>query len=165
MPAHPQEDEHPVVEPVPEGLMAKNPFPTQVVVPGLDGQDVTVELAVVDGVVYAPRLEDAPIDAQMAQYVTNFCAAWSSSVLTTGRIAQWPAQPPRQAQIVFRQSTLHALLGLAGDERLVRLDVDHLKCELRAVVESPRLPAMPYWDGGPPLVTLPVAAYYEQAAQ
>ncbi len=170
MAAHPQQDETrsdeavatAVVEPEPEGL-AKNPFPAQVVVPGAGGEDVVVELAVVDGVVYAPRLDDAPIDPSMRQYVTQYCAAWSSSVLTTGKLAsQWPATAPRRAQLIFREAALHAMLGLAGDERLLRTDVDQVKGEVRFVVESPRLPPMPYWDGGPPVIGLPVAAHYEQ---
>jgi hypothetical protein len=163
MPAHPQEEENtPGVEPAPEGL-AKNPFPTQVVVPGVGGEDVAVELAVVDGVVYAPALEDAQIDPGMRQYVINYCAAWSSSVLTTGRLAnQWPATPPRRAQIVFTEPALHAMLGLAPDERLIRVDADQVNGRVRFLVESPRLPAMSYWDGGPPIITLPVAAHYEQ---
>ncbi len=164
MPAHPQEDEKtPVVEPEPEGL-AKNPFPTQVVVPGLDGEQVVVELAVIDGVVYAPRLEEAPIDPGMRQYVTQYCAAWSSSVLTTGKLNDWPATPPRRAQIIFAEPSLHAMLGLVADERLIRVDVDQVNGKVRFLVESPRLPPMPYWDGGPPIITLPVAAHYEQPA-
>jgi hypothetical protein len=35
---------------------------------------------------------------------------------------------------------------------------------VRLLVESPRLPVMPYWDGGPPIITLPVAAHYEPQA-
>lgn len=165
MAAHPQQDEHDPVEPEPEGPAAKNPFPTQVVVPGLGDFTVAVELAVVDGVVYAPHLDDAPIDPQMRQYVTQYCAAWSSSVLTAGKMeSQWPATPPRRAQVVLRESTLHALLGLAADERLLRIDVNQVKGEVRLVVESPRLPPMPFWDGGPPIITLPVAAHYEPQA-
>jgi hypothetical protein len=166
MAAHPQQEEkQPVVEPEPEGLAAKNPFPTHVVVPGVDGADVTVELAVVNGDVYAPLLDDAPIDPQMRQYVINYCAAWTSSVVTTGRLAAlWPASAPRRAQIVLRETALHTMLGLAGDERLLRIDVDQLKGEVRFVVESPRLPPMPFWDGGPPIITLPVAAHYEPQA-
>jgi hypothetical protein len=163
MAAHPQQDEKPAdAEAEVQPAAVKNPFPAQMTVPGPDGEDVTVELAVVDGIVYAPGLDELPLDPGVRQYVTQYCAAWTSSVLTTGRIAeQWPSTPPRRAQLVFREASLHAMLGLAGDERLCRIDVDQLKGEVRFVVESPRLPPMPYWDGGPPIITLPVAAHYE----
>jgi hypothetical protein len=81
----------------------------------------------------------------------------------TIELAQWQT-PPRRGQLVFRESSLHAMLGLAGDERLCRIDVDQLKGEVRFVVESPRLPPMPFWDGGPPVITLPIAGHYEQQA-
>lgn len=166
MAAHPQQDENHVVEPEPEpdSLVAKNPFPTQMTVPGAGGEPVVVELAVVDGVVYAPLLDEAPLDPPMRQYVTQYCAAWSASVVTTGRREKWPSTPPRRGQILFREAQLHAMLGLAGDERLLRIDVDQLKGDVRFVVESPRLPAMPYWDGGPPYIGVPVAAFYEPEA-
>jgi len=140
---------------------AKNPFPSSMTVPGLDGQDVAVELAVVDGVVYAPRLDDLPVSAQVRQYVTQFCAAWSSSVLTTGKLEAQGPPPPRRGQLAFTESQLHAMLGLAADERLVRTVVDELAGTVRFVVESPRLPQQPHWNGGPPLIGLPVAAWYE----
>jgi hypothetical protein len=164
----PQQDPEPeptaAAEPEPEGLAAKNPFPTRMAVPGPDGEDVTIELAVAGGVLYAPLLEELPLDPYVKQYVTQYCAAWSSSVVTTGRLtAQWQT-PPRRGQLVFRESSLHAMLGLAGDERLCRIDVDQLKGEVRFVVESPRLPPMPFWDGGPPVITLPIAGHYEQQA-
>lgn len=170
MAAHPQQEEEPeaaaVAEPAAEGLAGKNPFPTQMVVPGSDGEEVTVELAVAAGTVYAPMLDQLPLDPYARQYVTDYCAAWSSSVLTTGQmVARWPASTPRRAQLIFREPALHAMLGLAGDERLLRVAVDEVKGEVRFVVESPRLPPMPYWDGGPPIVTLPIAAHYDEQAQ
>ncbi len=151
------------MEPPAEGVAAKNPFPSEMTVPGVDGEPVVVELAVDDGVVYAPRLDEAPLDPEVWQYVTNFCTAWSQSVVTTGRLEQAMAvERPRRGQIVFRESQLVAMLGLRPDERLARIDLDTLKGELRFVVESPRLPPMPYWDGGPPVIGVPVAAYYER---
>lgn len=142
----------------------KNPFPSKMTVPGLDGQDVEIELGVVDGVVYAPMLDHLPLSPQVRQYVTQYCAAWSSSVLTTGKIdVQWAAPtPPRRAQINLTESQLNALLGLAPDERLLRTDVDGVTGAIRFIVESPRLPMMPYYDGGPPPISLPIAAFYEQ---
>jgi hypothetical protein len=158
-----ENEKHPVDEPEPDSQVTKNPFPATMTVPGVDGQPVTLELAVVDGVVYAPRLDDARLDPQIRQYVTNYCAAWSGSMVTAGQLEQqWPVTPPRHAQIAFRESSLYAMLGLKHDERLLRIDVDNVKNELRFVVESPRLAPMPYWDGGPPHVSLPIAAYYEQ---
>lgn len=170
MAAHPQQKVDPpaVVEPAPEpdSLAAKNPFPTQMSVPGVDGQQVTVELAVVDGVVYAPRLDDLGLAPDVRQYVTQYCAAWSSSVLTAPRmLTHLPATAPRRAQLLFREPQLHAMLGLAGDERLLRTVVDEVKGEVRFVVESPRLPPMPYWDGGPPIIGLPVSVYYEGSGE
>lgn len=169
MAAHPQQDDDPtataVVEPATEGVAAKNPFPTEMTVPGVDGGPVVVELAVVDGVVYAPRMDELPLDPQIRQYVTQYCAAWSSSMVTTGKLAnQWPATPPRRGQLIFREAALHAMLGLAGDERLLRTEVDQVKGEVRFIVESPRLPPMPFWDGGPPIIGLPIAAHYEPQA-
>jgi hypothetical protein len=168
MAAHPQQDDEtppPVVDPVPEpgGLAGKNPFPERMVVPGRDGAEVELELAVVDGVVYAPRLDEYDFDPQIRQYVTNYCAAWSGSTVATGQLEQktWPATMARRGQVVFRASMLHAMLGLKADEQLLGVDVDHLKNEVRFIVESPRLPGMPYWDGSPPLIGLPIAAYYE----
>lgn len=165
MAAHPQQDESTsVVEPGPEpaSLAAKNPFPARMTVPDLDGNLAEVELAVVDGVVYAPLLEQLPLTPQVRQYVTQYCAAWSSSVLFTGDLeSKWPATPPRRGQIICREAQLHAMLGLAGDEQLTRVAVDHVTGEVRFIVESPRLPPMPYWDGGPPIITLPIAVYYE----
>lgn len=166
MAAHPQQDDETTsVMQNPDSLV-KNPFPTQMTVPGPDGKPVTVDLAEVEGVLYAPGLDELPLDPGMRQYVTQYCAAWSSSVVTTGKLeSQWPATPPRRGQLIFREASLHAMLGLVGDERLVRMDVDQVKGEVRFVVESPRLPPMPYWDGGPPIITLPVAAHYEPLGQ
>lgn len=170
MAAHPQQDETapasmPVVEPPADGLAAKNPFPTEMTVPGPDGEDVTIDLAVVGGVVYAPLIDELNLDPNIRQYVTQYCATWSQSVVTLGRLREaWPDTPPRRGQIIFREASLHAMLGLSGDERLLRIVVDEVKGEVRFVVESPRLPPMPFWDGGPPIITLPIAAHYEQPA-
>lgn len=163
MAAHPQQDEkEPDTVTQPTAVGVKNPFPSTMTVPVRGGEPVEIELAVVDGVVYAPMLDELPLDPDIKQYVVQYCAAWTSSVLTLGRLEnQWPATAPRRAQLVFRESTLHAMLGLQGDERIMRFDVDQVKGELRVVVESPRLPPMPYWDGGPPLIWLPVATNYE----
>jgi hypothetical protein len=140
---------------------ARNPFPSTMTVPGPDGEDAVVELAVVDGVVYAPMLDQLPLTPAVRQYVTQYCAAWSASVLTSGKLdAQWPA-PPRRAQLVFQESQLHAMLGLAPDERLVRTVVEELTGAVHFVVESPRLPVPEHRDGQPPYITLPVAAWYE----
>lgn len=156
MAAHPQQDEEPAGEPV------KNPFPAAMTVPGLAGTPVVVELAVVDGIVHAPKLDSYPLAPDVQHYVTQYCAVWSSSVVTAEKLeSRWPESAPRRAQLVLRESQLHAMLGLAGDERLLRIDVDQVKGEARFVVESPRLPPMPYWDGGPPIVGLPIGAYYE----
>jgi hypothetical protein len=158
--AHPQPVED---EPAADaGELVKNPFPASMTVPGPDGKPATVELAVVDGIVYAPMLDHLELTPPVKQYVAQYCAVWSSSVVTDAKLqAQWSATPPRRAQIPFREAQLHAMLGLADDERLVRIDVDQLKGEVRFVVESPRLPPMPYWDGGPPIISVPVAAWYE----
>lgn len=144
------------------GDPVKNPFPSTMTVPGADGADVVVGLAVIDGVVYAPRLDDLPVTPLVRQYVTQYCAAWSSSVLTAGKFLEerWPA-PPRRAQLEFPESQLHAMLGLASDERLVRTVVDAVTGSVRFVVESPRLPAQPYWDCPPLTIGLPVSASYE----
>ncbi len=159
--AHPQ----PSVPDDPEqgdGLAAvKNPFPQQMVVPGHDGSDVVVELAVVDGVVYAPGLDDYPISYGVRAYVTQYCAAWSSSVVTADRLEhQWP-EPPRRARVVFNEAQLHTMLGLAADERLLRAYFDEDSASLTFVVESPRLPRLESWGYGPPYVRLPIAAAYE----
>lgn len=166
MAAHPQQDEEAgpdaAADP-PSGGGVKNPFPSEMTVPVRGGEPVTIDLAVAEGVVYAPMLDQLPLDPDIKQYVISYCAAWTSSVLTMDRVEnQWPATRPRRGQIVFRESALHAMLGLKADERVMRLDVDQVKGELRVVVESPRLPPMPFWDGGPPIITVPIAAYYEQ---
>ncbi len=162
--AHPQHDEPGPApagpEPAPPDGALANPFPEQMTVPGADGRPVTVALAVLDGVVYAPGLDDLPLPPPVRQYVTQYCAAWSSSVLTTGKLAT-AQEMPRRAQLVFRESQLHAMLGLAADERIARVVVDDLTSTVRFVVESPRLPAQPAWDGGPPIIGLPIAAWYE----
>jgi hypothetical protein len=171
MAAHPQQDaDEPagVAEPAevagPDaGTSAppKNPFPPTMTVPGFAGADVLVDLAVIEGVVYAPLLDELPVAPQVRQYVTQYCAAWSSSVLTAGKLEQaWPL-PPRRVQVVFSESQLHAMLGLAGDERLHGVVVDHLPGSVRFVVESPRLPPLPAWNVSPPLAGLPVSAWYE----
>ncbi len=140
---------------------ALNPFPTSMTVPGPDGGPITVELEVLDGVVYAPRLNDLGLAPQVHQYVTQYCAAWSSSVLTEGKMdARWP-EPPRRGQLVFRASQLHGMLGLAADEQLVAVLPEKLSGAVRFVVESPRLPRQVAWDVDPPIIGLPVAAWYE----
>lgn len=145
-------------------VMTMNPFPSSMSVPGEDGTPVEVELAVLDGVVFAPTVDSLPLAPHVRQYVAQYCAAWSSSVVTTGKLAQhWPA-PPRRAQIVFRESQMRAMLGLADDEHLVAVVVDPLSTTVRFVVDSPRLPPKPYWDVEPLVITLPVAAHYEQSA-
>lgn len=166
MAAHPQHDETAVVEPGPEagGLVAKNPFPTQMTVPGTDGEPLVVELAVVDGVVYAPGLDKAPVDPYVRQYVQQFCAAWSSSVLTTGKMDdRWP-RPPRRAQIVLEESQLVAMLGLKPDERLLRIVVDEQVMSVALVVESPRLPRIEYWNVPARTIPLPISLSYEADA-
>ena len=44
----------------------------------------------------------------------------------------------------------------------MRVVVDEVDGSVRFIVESPRLPMQPYWDGGPPPIGLPIAAFYEQ---
>lgn len=162
--AHPQHDDDagPAGEQDPEtGVVVKNPFPPTMTVPGLDGDDVVVELTSVEGVVYAPRLDDLPIAAPVRQYVTQYCAAWSSSVLTTGKLdTMWP-DPPRRAQVAFTESQLRAMLGLADDESLITVVADPVTMVVRFIVESPRLPRKPYWDVESLTVSLPIAAFYE----
>ena len=162
--AHPQLADDPAAEPAPanaEPATAKNPFPTSMTVPGVNGEDVVVDLAVVDGVVYAPTLDRLFLAPDVRQYVTQYCAAWSSSVVTTQNLAGRLAELPRRAQLIFRESQLHAMLGLAADERLVRTVTDDVAGTVRFIVESPRLAPMPLPDGGPPVISLPVAAWYE----
>lgn len=162
--AHPQRDDEPADTAAgsePGGAVVKNPFPSAMTVPGEDGQDLVVELSVVDGVVYAPGLDDLPIGPFLRYYVTQYCAAWSLSVLTVGKIEAGSPEPPRRVQVVFSESQLHAMLGLAGDERLVRTVVDQLTGAVHFVVESPRLPPQPFRDMEPLNVNLPIAALYE----
>lgn len=167
MAAHPQHEDEPATDVAEQsaGLLAKNPFPSQMTVPGLDGTPVVVELAVIGGVVYAPNLAEYPISPRMKQYVTNFCSAWTSTSLTTGQIEQSEQQRPRRAEVIFDETQLHAMLGLANDERLLRVVVDQLTGRIRFIVESPRLPQQPYWNGEPPPITLPIAAWYEGGPQ
>lgn len=166
MAAHPQQKQ-PAAAATPEAtpiMLEKNPFPTQMTVPGLDGTPVVIELAVVDGgIVYAPRLDEAPIGPAVRSYVSSFCTAWSSSVLTADKvdIDQSQVLRPRRAQLRFTESQLHMMLGLAVDERLLRVTVDHETGIVTMIVESPRLPQQPYWDHPPLLIKLPIAAYYE----
>lgn len=157
--AHPQQDD-PVA--VAAGTTTvKNPFPTSMTVPGPDGQDVTVELTVLDGLVYAPGLDQLGLEPQVRQYVTQYCAAWSSSVVTSGVLARrWPP-PPQRGQLRFGAGQLHAMLGLAADERLVSVVTDPLFGSLTFVVESPRLAPEVAWDCEPPIIGLPVSAWYE----
>lgn len=165
--AHPQRDDAaPADAQGPDQLVeVKNPFPSAMTVPGVDGQDVVVELSSVDGVVYAPRLDDLVLAPQVRQYVTQYCAAWSSSVLTTGKLQNASVSPPRRAQVVFHEAELHAMLGLAADESLIAVVVDPVTSTVRFVVESPRLPRKQEWNVEPPYIRLPVAAFYEGAAQ
>lgn len=161
--AHPQHDEADTGAAGDDMVVVKNPFPPTMTVPGLDGEDVTVELVAVDGVVYAPRLDDLPIAPHVRQYVTQYCAAWSSSVLTLGKLeSTWP-EPPRRAQVVFEESQLRAMLGLATDEVLIAVVADPVLNVVRFVVESPRLPRKHAWNVEPICVRLPIAAYYEGA--
>lgn len=162
--AHPQPTE-PASEQAstePPDVAAKNPFPTSMTVPDAGGQDLTVDLAVVDGVVYAPELDDLPLEPHVRHYVNQFCAAWSQTVLTGAKLAAaaWPA-PPRRAQIVFGEDQIRAMLGLAPDESVVATVVNPLDGVLRFVVESPRLPPKPFWNVEPLQITLPIAAHYE----
>jgi hypothetical protein len=146
---------------VPVDLLEENPFPPSMTVPGLNGKPVTVDLDVLDGVLYAPGLDDLELAPHVRQYVTQFCAVWSQSILTVGKLADsWPA-PPRRAQILFGESQLHAMLGLAPDERLTQVIVDQATNAIRFFVESPRLPMMMSWNMEPPYAGLPLAAHYE----
>lgn len=155
--AHPQLD---AAGPEP-ATAPKNPFPTAMTVPDVDGNLTLVDLAVLDGVVYAPALDSLPLAPQVRQYVTQYCAAWSASVLTVGKLNGQAPELPRRAQLMFRESQLAAMLGLTGDERLIRVVPDDVTCSVRFIVESPRLPPMPLPDGGPPTISLPIAAWYE----
>lgn len=145
-----------------EELLKENAFPTLMMVPGRDGTPVEVKLSVLDGVVYAAALDSLPLDPRVRQYVLQFCAAWSQSWLTTGKIqASWPLlDPPRRAQLVFTESQLHAMLGLGGDEAIAAVVVDPLSSTVRFVVDSPRL-APKQWNTEPPVIGLPVSAWYE----
>lgn len=164
--AHPQLVEPAAAEPAPAAEPAaaavKNPFPTSMTVPDAGGQDITVDLAVVDGVVYAPGLDDLPLEPHVRHYVTQYCAAWSQTVLTEGKLAAsaWPA-PPRRAQIICTEDQIRAMLGLAADEYVVTMAVDTFAGTLRFVVESPRLPPKPYWNVEPLAIGMPIAAHYE----
>ncbi len=159
MAAHPQQQDQ-----VPAGgetVTVDNPFPRQIVVPGPGGELVEVKLDVAGGVVYAPGIDEMDLAPPVRQYVTQYCDAWTMSAAATGVVdTRWPG-PPRRAQVVLAESQLHLMLGLAADERLVRIVVDELENRVRFVVESPRLPVPPYWDGGPPIIRLPIAANYE----
>lgn len=160
MAAHPQQED--VAGPV--KAMAKNPFPTQMTVPGPDGKDVGIDLAVVAGTLYAPNLDNYELDPDIRQYVTAYCASWSGSVMTAEKIQRQVQERPRRVQVVMEESQLHAMLGLAADERLLRVVADQLTGSLRFIVESPRLPQQPYWNGDPPYARLPIAACYENPA-
>lgn len=145
----------------PFDVLASNPFPPAVTVPGRDGP-VEVRLERLDGVVYAPDLLSLPLDPHIRQYVTQFCAVWSQSVLTVpGKVRYGFPEPPRTAQIVLGEAQMHAMLGLADDESLVGVVVDPLTTQVRFVVQSPRLAPKPEWGVEPPIVQLPLAASYE----
>lgn len=161
--AHPQPEAPEPAPAEPTSVGPKNPFPSSITVPGQNGEDVEVELATVEGVVYAPLLDQLPLAPHIRQYVTQYCAAWSGSQLTTGKIESgtMAATPPRRAEIFFGESQLHAMLGLAADETLVTVDADPVNCQVRFVVDSPRLPRKPWWDVPPLRITLPIAAHYE----
>lgn len=165
--AHPQHDDA-----VPAGKAAgtavKNPFPVTMTVPDVNGDDLAVDLAVVGGVVHAPGLDDLPVSPEVRQYVINYCAAWSSSVLTAeqSEVAWRPPESPRRAAITIQESQLHAMFGLAADERVLRVVPDPYSGTVHFVVESPRLPPLPpLWIGLPPTINLPVAAWYEGREQ
>lgn len=145
-----------------EEIVKSNPFPPAMTVPGRDGEPVTVELDAIDGVVFAPALDSLDLDPHIRQYVTQYCAAWSSSVLTTGKLqASYPfMDPPRRGQLIFTETQLHAMLGLGSDESLVSIIVDPVQMLLRFVVDSPRL-APKQWSCEPPIIGLPISAWYE----
>lgn len=146
----------------PFDVLAGNPFPPVVTVPGQDGQPVQVRLERLDEVVYAPDLDSLPLDPHIRQYVTQFCAAWSQSWLTVpGKVRRGFPEPPRTAQIVLGEAQIHAMLGLADDERVRAVVVDPLTTQVRFVVESPRLAPKYDWGVEPPVVQLPLAAAYE----
>lgn len=168
--AHPQHDaagtaggEEPNVLPHEAGeTTVQNPFPKTVTVPDESGTPVEVELVVLDGVVYAPLLDQLPLSPGVRQYITQYCAAWSSSVLTLGKVQSGYPAPPRRAQLVFAESQIHAMLGLAHDETVVAVVVDPMSGTVQFVVDSPRLPRKSGWDSAPPQITLPIAAWYER---
>jgi hypothetical protein len=155
--AHPQPD-----EPATQPAATKNPLPTSMTVPGLDNTEVRLELAVVDGTLYAPGLDAYALSPKVRQYVTQYCAAWSASVVTAADIDGRWVPPPRRAQVRFSESQLHGMLGLAADERLVRTIVEETTGAVSFLVESPRLPQPEFRDVPPLFIGLPVAAYYEQ---
>jgi len=158
--AHPQQGD-PAAADADAPLAVKNPFPTSMTVPGPDGRQVAVELATLDGNVFAPGLDALGLEPHVRQYVTQYCAMWSASVVTTGALAQrWP-MPPRRGQLQFTASQLHAMLALAADERLVSVIAEPLTGSLRFVVESPRLAPMGVWNVEPPPIGLPISAWYE----
>lgn len=143
-------------------VAGKNPFPTQMTVPGLDGEPVTVDLASVEDLLYAPGLDTLPIAPHVRHYVTQYCAAWSASVLSTEKLnSSWPA-PPRRALVPFGEDQIHAMLGLAADESVVGAVYDQITGTLTFVVDSPRLPAKPMWNTPPLAISLPVSASYER---
>lgn len=165
--AHPQrtavsdEKPRPVDEPAAGGqLTDRNPFPTHITAVGTGGEPVRVELTMLEGVMFAPHLDTLPLSPEVRQYVTQFCAMWSGSVLTTGKVRTEYPTPPRRGQLRFTESQLHAMLGLADDESLVAVVVDPLTSSVRFVVESPRL-APKEWNSEPPGIGLPISAWYE----
>lgn len=157
--AHPQQDDPPAAAADP--VTVKNPFPTSMTVPGPDGRQVTVDLAVLDGNVFAPALDELGLEPHVRQYVIQYCGMWSGTVVTSGDLAQrWPT-PPRRGQLSFTASQLHAMLALAADETLHSIVVDPLTGGLIFVVDSPRLAPMTSWDIAPPPIGLPISAWYE----
>lgn len=159
--AHPQPADAELAGAEPVGEVAKNPFPAQMMVPGLDGESVAVDLASVDGVLYAPGLDSLPIAPHVRHYVTQYCASWSGSVLTPEKLhGSWP-MPPRRAAVPFREDQIHAMLGLAADESVVGAVYDQLTGGLTFIVDSPRLPAKQMWNVEPLAISLPVSVNYE----
>lgn len=163
MAAHPQRNETAAPDGEESAAPAvKNPFPSEMTVLDVNGKPVVLDLAVAGDVLYAPGLDDAPVSPDVRQFVTQYCSTWSA-LLTWQNPDYWCPDPPRRAQLFFRETQLRAMLGLQGDEQLLRASWDDVAGSLRFVIESPRLPRQPFWDGGPPVITLPVAAYYEGA--
>lgn len=150
----------PTAEPAAVDELTSNPFPRHMMAMGIDGKPVRVELAMLEGVLFAPELDRLPLSPQVRQYVTQFCAMWSGSVLTSSKVRTQFPPSPRRGQLMFEASQLHAMLGLTDDESLVAVVVDPLTSSVRFIVESPRL-APKEWNCEPPVIGLPISAWYE----